>query len=166
MSCASLHITILGDRAALKVRAYSRQVVATSSTMAKYKSTEESGHILQLILESFKENETELPQSVRRRTANVTFAAERDLPYFPIPFKETETTAALKAIEASVAAELGDLKAGADSQRAIKIDLEKTTAFLFQAYLATVGGKSKLDPDVKKLLKGKAFAAASIACSD
>lgn len=122
--------------------------------MVFYKSTEESKKILQVLLESFGENADELPQSVRHRTESVTFDAKRNLPYFPIPFKETETTAALKAIEASVAAELGDLKAGNETQRAITIDLEKTTAFLFQAYLATVGGKSKLDPDVKKLLKG------------
>jgi hypothetical protein len=123
-----------------------------------YKMTEESKDILQLILGSFSGNGDELPQSVRDRTERVTFEADRNLPYFPIPFKETETTAALKAIEASVAAELSDLRAGEYSQRAIKIDLEKTTAFLFQAYLATVGGKSKLDPDVKKFLKGSPFA--------
>ncbi|KAL1593332.1 hypothetical protein SLS60_010940 [Paraconiothyrium brasiliense] len=122
--------------------------------MVFYKSTEESKNILQILLKLFNEHDDELPDSVRRRTENVTFEATRTLPYFPIPFKETETTAALKAIEASVAAELGDLKARKDAQRAIKIDLEKTTAFLFQAYLATVGGKGKLDPDVKKLLKG------------
>lgn len=123
--------------------------------MGFYKSTEESKEILQTLLKSFNKDSDELPQSVRHRTENVKFEAKRTLPYFPIPFKETETTAALKAVEASVAAELADLKAGQDSQRAIRIDLEKTTAFLFQAYLATVGGKGKLDPDVKRLLKGR-----------
>ncbi|KAJ4293699.1 hypothetical protein N0V90_008983 [Kalmusia sp. IMI 367209] len=123
--------------------------------MVLYKSTEESNNILRILLKLFNDNDDELPRSVRQRTENVTFEANRDLPYFPIPFKETETTAALKAIEASAAAELGDLKAGKDSQRGIKIDLEKTTAFLFQAYLATIGGLTKLDPDVKRLLKVK-----------
>lgn len=39
-------------------------------------------------------------------------------------------------------------------KRKVTIDLEKTTAFLFQAYLATVGVLGKFDPEVKKLLKG------------
>lgn len=119
-----------------------------------YKSTDESRKILQTLLDLFNQNEDDLPQSVRQKTGEVAFVASRDLPYFPIPFKETETTAALKAIEASVAAELANIKAGIDTARGIKIDLEKTTAFLFQAYLATVGGRSKLDPDVKTHLKG------------
>lgn len=105
-------------------------------------------------MQSFSADHDALPSSVRRRAEDVVFNATRDLPYFPIPFKETETTAALKALEASVAATLGDLKSGSDTKRLINIDLEKTTAFLFQAYLATVGGKGKLDDGVKKLLKG------------
>ncbi|KAL5406762.1 hypothetical protein PMIN06_007179 [Paraphaeosphaeria minitans] len=152
MSCASPHITISGGGIALKVPP-AQLKLKLQSTMVFYKSTEESENILQILLTLFSESDNELPQSVRHRIENVTFDAKRNLPYFPIPFKETETTAALKAIEASVAAELGDLKGGGDSQRAIKIDLEKTTAFLFQAYLATVGSKSKLDPNVKRLLK-------------
>jgi hypothetical protein len=122
--------------------------------MVLYGSTEESNKILKLLLSSFHENDDALPAPVRRRTENVTFIAERDLPYFPIPFKETETAAALKALEASTAAALHDPKVGHELKRLITVDLEKTTAFLFQAYLATVGGLGKLDAGVKKLLKG------------
>jgi hypothetical protein len=122
--------------------------------MAPYRSTEESYKILKLILETFHEDCDALPESVRRRAQKVTFNAQRDLPYFAIPFKETETTAALKAIEASAAAALYDLKIDQEAKRMIKIDLEKTTAFLFQAYLATVNGLGKLDAGVKDWLKG------------
>jgi hypothetical protein len=120
-----------------------------------YSAAEESKRILDFLLDAFPSDDNySLPAQIRRRRDNVSFKAHKDLPYFPIPFKETETAAALKAIEASVAAALRDIKTGTTNSRAVTIDLEKTTAFLFQAYLATVGGLGKLDPEVKKLLKG------------
>jgi hypothetical protein len=122
--------------------------------MAPYRSIEECSKILKLILKTFNGNCDALPEPVRCRAQKVRFNAQRDLPYFPIPFKETETTAALKAIEASTVAILYDLKTEQDSERLVKIDLERTTAFLFQAYLATVNGLGKLDAGVKVWLKG------------
>lgn len=99
-----------------------------------------------------------LPAGVASRAEYVQFVAERDQPYFPIPFKETETTAALKAIEASVASLLADTRQeGQVPERKIHVDLEKTTAFLFQAYLARVGGYGKLDKGVKSMLKDTDF---------
>lgn len=99
-----------------------------------------------------------LPAGVASRAEYVQFVAERDQPYFPIPFKETETTAALKAIEASVASLLADTRQeGQVPERKITVDLEKTTAFLFQAYLARVGGYGKLDKGVKSMLKDTDF---------
>ena len=52
---------------------------------------------------------------------------------------------------------LADLKSGTvgATPRKVNVNLEKTTAFLCQAYLATVGGLGKLDPKVKTLLKGE-----------
>ncbi|KAI9148312.1 Succinyl-CoA--L-malate CoA-transferase beta subunit [Paramyrothecium foliicola] len=94
-----------------------------------------------------------LPREVIAQKANVKFTSKRDLPYFPIPLKETETTAALKAIEGSLAALLAGTKDEAPRQRRVHVDLEKTTAFLFQAYLARVGGLGKLDKNVRSLLK-------------
>ena len=84
---------------------------------------------------------------------NVSFASSTDSVYFPIPFKETETASALKAIEASVVAALADLRYG---ERACKItiDLDRTTRFLCQAYTATVDGLGKLDTGIKSKLKG------------
>ena len=100
-----------------------------------------------------------LPPAADEARRTVEFTAVRDLPYFPIPFKETEVTAALKAIEGSLAHAILRLRDG-DGQTTqtppsrITVNLEKTTAFLFEAYLATVNGYGKLDPEVKKLLKG------------
>jgi hypothetical protein len=120
-----------------------------------YSSKEEAHNILQYLCNAF--DSISLPCGVASRADRVQFVAERDQPYFPIPFKETETAAALKAVEASVASLLADTRQGdapSTSQREIIINLEKTTAFLFQAYLARVGGYGKLDKQVKSLLKG------------
>lgn len=120
-----------------------------------YSSKEEAHNILQYLCNAF--DSISLPCGVASRADHVQFVAQRDQPYFPIPFKETETTAALKAVEASVASLLADTRqedAPSPAQREIVINLEKTTAFLFQAYLARVGGYGKLDKEVKSLLKG------------
>ncbi|KAK4071703.1 uncharacterized protein Triagg1_5941 [Trichoderma aggressivum f. europaeum] len=118
-----------------------------------YSSKKEALTILQYLCNQF--DPMSLPVGVARRSDHVQFVAERDEPYFPIPFKETETTAALKAIEASVASLLADTRQeGQAPERKIVVDLEKTTAFLFQAYLARVGGYGKLDKGVKNMLKG------------
>lgn len=124
----------------------------------RYSATAESWRLLDLVLDSFASDQLSLPTAARLRAkSNVGFCASRDFPYFPIPFKETETTAVLKAVEAAVAAAILDARNGVDVERRITIDLERTTAFLFQAYLATVGGLGKLDPEVKHLLKGLPF---------
>ncbi|KAJ4862583.1 coA-transferase family III domain-containing protein [Trichoderma breve] len=121
-----------------------------------YSSKKEALTILQYLCNQF--DPISLPAGVASRAEYVQFAAERDQPYFPIPFKETETTAALKAIEASVATLLADTRQdGQVPERKIVVDLEKTTAFLFQAYLARVGGYGKLDKGVKSMLKDTDF---------
>ncbi|KAL7786124.1 CoA-transferase family III domain-containing protein [Trichoderma afarasin] len=121
-----------------------------------YSSKKEALTILQYLCNQF--DPISLPAGVASRAEYVQFVAERDQPYFPIPFKETETTAALKGIEASVATLLADTRQdGQVPERKIVVDLEKTTAFLFQAYLARVGGYGKLDKGVKSMLKDTDF---------
>ena len=123
--------------------------------MAAYSSLEETRRTLALVLSLVT-----LPESVDKIVrSQTTFTADHDLPYFPIPFKESETTSALKAIEAAFAVALHDLRDAAlpDGQRQrprqIVISHERTTAFLFQAYLAKVGAYGKLDAEVKQYLK-------------
>ncbi|KAJ9157781.1 CoA-transferase family III [Pleurostoma richardsiae] len=113
-----------------------------------YSSIEETKRILSLILDLVP-----LPQVVRETQKHVSFTASQDYPYFPIPFKESEVASALKAIEGLLACALQDLKEGAHRHRSVTINFEKTTAFLFQAYLARVNGHGKLDNEVKKFLK-------------
>lgn len=93
---------------------------------------------------------------VKKHLDAVSFTSTTEQVYFPIAFKETETLAALKALEGSVAAAIADVRFGAKSDgsgRQVHISLEKATAFAFQAYVATIGGLGKLDPGVKALLK-------------
>ncbi|ROT35156.1 CoA-transferase family III [Sodiomyces alkalinus F11] len=95
----------------------------------------------------------QLPLSQEQIRNNVTFTSPRELLYFPIPFKETEVASALKAIEGSLASALAALENdGPESTAPVIVSLERTTAFLFQAYLASVGGFGKLDEGVKAFL--------------
>ncbi|RGP64026.1 putative caib baif family enzyme [Fusarium longipes] len=116
-----------------------------------YSSIEESKRIFDYLCDQF--DEIALPAGVKGFKDSIEFTSSRDAPYFPIPFKETETTAALKAVEGAVACLLADSVTGGSQSRKVNINLEKTTAFLCQAYLAKVGGLGKLDPGVKALLK-------------
>lgn len=133
-----------------------KQVTMAAQTET-YSSKEEANRIFQYLLGVF--DPISLPPEVASRRGKIRFTAERDLPYFPIPFKETETAAALKAIEGTVAALLAETSDDGSAKDAqVRVSLEKTTAFLFQAYLARVGGLGKLDKEVKALLKGRQFA--------
>ncbi|KAE8452577.1 hypothetical protein EG329_013836 [Mollisiaceae sp. DMI_Dod_QoI] len=100
-------------------------------------------------------NDTEifrLPPSFSDSMQNVAFESDFSQVYFPIPLKETEIAAALKAVEGCVASALADLRGG-QQRRMIKVNLEKTTCWLMSMYLAKIGGLSKLDDGVKDLLK-------------
>ncbi|KAI3556369.1 CoA-transferase family III [Colletotrichum abscissum] len=115
---------------------------------SKYSSVAETKQILDLVLSS-----VQIPAEAEKISKAVQFSATRDLPYFPIPFKETELASALKAIEGGVAGALAATKDGVASGKKVSVSLEKSTAFLIQAYLATVGGYGKLDKEVKQFLK-------------
>jgi hypothetical protein len=96
----------------------------------------------------------QLPEACLSHVDNVQFStANTGSPYFPSSLKQTEAISALKAVEASVAASIADLRTGS-KDRSIRVDLERASAFLFSTYLATVGGMNKAHPKVKKLLKG------------
>ncbi|OQD64025.1 hypothetical protein PENPOL_c008G04351 [Penicillium polonicum] len=96
----------------------------------------------------------DLPPEVLANKDLVSFSTSHNEIYFPIPFKETETLAALKGVEGSVAAAIADLRFGAGAgPRGIQVNLEAATAFGCQAYMAKVDGLSKLDPAVKSKLK-------------
>ncbi|KAJ5084625.1 CoA-transferase family III [Penicillium alfredii] len=95
-----------------------------------------------------------LPPEVQASKDRVSFSTSHNEIYFPIPFKESETLAALKGVEGSVAAAIADLRFGRGaSPRSVQVSLEGATAFGCQAYMAKVDGLSKLDSAVKAKLK-------------
>ncbi|KAL8391900.1 hypothetical protein RB595_002195 [Gaeumannomyces hyphopodioides] len=129
-------------------------VQTAPDSRVEFSSTREARAILERILSMVS-----LPPEVEDIARAASFVSTRDLPYFPIPLKETELGAALKAIEGSFARALADKRdhppaalEDGDSSK-VTVNLERTTAFLFQTYLSSIGGLSKLDPNVKELLK-------------
>jgi hypothetical protein len=121
---------------------------------SNYSPVREAQRIFALLCE--EASELGLPETIRDIIPNVEIVSDHDRIYFPIPFKETETASALKAVEGSVACALADLKYGPKARK-VTVDLEKATCFLFQAYLATIDGLGKLDEGVKAKLKGRAW---------
>lgn len=96
-----------------------------------------------------------VPLEVKNHLRDVTFESKGhgDVIGLPCPLKETEAVTALKAVEASTIAAITDLRFGMD-KRDITISVERATCFLFAAYLSTVDGMAKGDPNVKSKLKG------------
>lgn len=117
-----------------------------------YSPKAEARRILDLLLQFRKE--LLLPEDVKDKLKTLEFTTDKDQVYFPIPFKETETSAALKAVEALAASSIADLRFG-KRQRHIDINLEQTTCFLFQTYLSTIDGLGKYSPGVKSKLRGE-----------
>lgn len=94
-----------------------------------------------------------LSEDLGNLAASLELTSEKDIIYFPIPFKETETTVALKGIEALVATALARLKNG-DQSRKIDINLGQATCYLFQTCLSTIDGLGSMyDAGVKAKLK-------------
>jgi hypothetical protein len=98
-----------------------------------------------------------IPPEVANHIQNVVFTNSTthgaDDVYFPCPLKELEAAAAIKALEACVAASISDVRYGA-RPRVIEVDMAKTACFLMSAYMTTIDGKDKGDPDVKSRIPG------------
>ena len=116
-----------------------------------YSPVKETERIFGLLCEQAEQ--LSLPASFAGIKESIVFKTDSDRVYFPIPFKETETASALKGVEGGVAGALAEIKTGRHSGK-ITVNLEKATSFLFQSYLATVGGLGKLDDGIKAKLKG------------
>lgn len=97
----------------------------------------------------------QVPQEFSKHAQHVAFtSSSQSAVYFPTPLKEQEAGAALKALEACGASAIADLRYGREDSRNIDVDMDKTTCFLMSAYLATVAGKDKASPEVKKFIPG------------
>lgn len=118
-----------------------------------YSPTQEARRILAFLCR--QSHALNLPPNVPHNQDAVHFHSTADRIFFPIPFKETETLAALKGVEGLVVAEIVNLRFGPqEKKRNVSVSLEAATYFGCQAYMAKVGGLGKLDPGVRSKLKG------------
>jgi hypothetical protein len=126
---------------------------ADGTKNSSYSVLEETQTALDTLLRAAK---CQIPPEVKQIIRDVSFTnAHTGIPDFPCPFKETEATGALKAVEAGIASAIAGLTLGQQKRKAT-VDLERTSCFLFSTYLATVGGYDKGNPKSKALLKGTA----------
>ncbi|PYH70394.1 CAIB/BAIF family enzyme [Aspergillus vadensis CBS 113365] len=115
-----------------------------------YRPSEEARRIFDLL----RQNSERLGLPVDMLTSQVQFHSDSETIYYPIPFKVTETLAALKGIEGALAALIADLQSGTKPhERKTTINLERATLFGFQALATKINGYSGSDPEVKRYLK-------------
>ncbi|GLB03921.1 hypothetical protein AtubIFM57258_009636 [Aspergillus tubingensis] len=115
-----------------------------------YRPSEEARRIFDLL----RQTSERLGLPVDILTSQVQFYSDSDTIYYPIPFKVTETLAALKGIEGALAALIADLQSGTKPhERKTTINLERATLFGFQALVTKIDGYSRSDPEVKRYLK-------------
>ena len=105
----------------------------------------------------------QIPAEINKHIKDVllTNATDGSRVSFPCPLKEAEAIVALKTVEASAVAAIADIRFGA-KERKIEVNLERAECFLFSAYLATIGGLWKQDPEVKSKLKSRSLNLLSI----
>ncbi|KAI5816936.1 CoA-transferase family III domain-containing protein [Pyronema omphalodes] len=96
-----------------------------------------------------------LPQAAIDYARKTKFTG-RDSVFLPCVMKEVEASAALKAIEAGMAAAIGELRYGWKEED-IEVNMERAGAFLFMAYLASVDGLTKLNKEVRSRLRDTDF---------
>ncbi|KAH9889615.1 CoA-transferase family III [Xylariomycetidae sp. FL2044] len=97
-----------------------------------------------------------LPQEIAAKMEDLVLVPpppEQDFPYFPIPLKQAETGAALKAIEGLLAAMVLDQREDYLPAGKVEIDADKAAAFMIQTYLTKIGGYGKSDKKGKAYLK-------------
>lgn len=89
-----------------------------------------------------------IPRAIRQVLENRVQIHGQDspLPLLPTPFMEVEAITAFKALEAAYALALADIKYGASSHVA-EIDVNHAAGFLFLAFLSSIDGLTKQDPN-------------------
>lgn len=124
---------------------------ARANSSAAYSMLQETQKALERLLQVAK---CQIPSECKELITGTTFTtANTGTPDFPCPFKETEATGALKAVEAGIATAIANLRYGEQPRKAV-VDLERASCFLFSTYVATVGGYDKGNPKSRSLLKG------------
>ncbi|KAM0334189.1 hypothetical protein ACHAQA_001209 [Verticillium albo-atrum] len=93
---------------------------------------------------------SELPAAFIQNFHRVVFkdALDDDV-YFPSPLKEQEAVASIKALEGLAAAAIANLHDGHEAERDIEVDMPQAACFLMSAYICTLDGMDKANPQVK-----------------
>ncbi|GAB1320643.1 hypothetical protein MFIFM68171_10853 [Madurella fahalii] len=94
----------------------------------------------------------ELPGAIRPlvRTVEISSGSGKgEAVHFPTPLKEQDAVAAIKGLEACLAAAIADLRYGMSSRK-IQVDTDKVSTFLMSAYLTTLDGMGKADPRIRE----------------
>jgi len=148
------------------------------SAMSKYSTVTGAQVALSELFAQLDGRTLPLPQAAIDYAQKTRFTG-RDQVFLPCVMKEVEASAALKAIEAGVAAAIGELRFGFQEDD-IEVNMEQAAAFLFQvsgrllrlvlffsntqrlilekqAYLASVDGLTKLDKEVRSRLRDTDF---------
>lgn len=137
----------------------SKQPCQQPASPKPYSVVEGSSEALRKLLEACRDV---LPRELTQHRASVAFSSPSSTHggvYFPSPLKEQDAIAAIKALEACAAAAIADLRRDQDGpvNRQIVVDLDKAACFLMSAYLTTIDGKDKANPESKKRIKGWSF---------
>lgn len=127
-------------------------VVQVNGSPSKgYSMVQETRNALETLLQVAKD---QIPPECRKLISRTAFTTSNTgTPDFPCPFKETEATGALKAVEAGIAAAIANLRYGEQPRKTV-VDLERASCYLFSTYVATVGGYDKGNPKSRSYLKG------------
>lgn len=99
----------------------------------------------------------DLPQDVLSLATTVEIASmsgKGDGVHFPSPLREQDAATAIKALEASAAAAIADLRYGKENRK-IRVDVDKVSPFLMSAYLTTLDGMGKADSRIKERIPGE-----------
>lgn len=124
------------------------------SNTASYSVKNGASMALEALLKKCRD---QLPRGISERIGGVKFKSSSekgDVVLFPCPLKQQEAVGAIKGLEGVMASALANLRPGLDSG-AISVDMMKVACFISSAYITTVDGWSKSDPEVKGLLPGK-----------
>lgn len=98
-----------------------------------------------------------LPKGFQNGIKDVNFKSSSekgDAVLFPCPLKQQEAVGAIKGLEALIDSALADIRSGLKPE-AISVDLMKVACFISSAYITTVNGLTKANPEVKEFLPSK-----------
>ena len=98
-----------------------------------------------------------LSTEILQHAQHVSFTSPpevQDFPLFPCSVRQQEATSAIRALEASIAAALGDLRYG-PAQRQAQVDVAKIGCYLMSAYITTIDGLDKSNPKIRDRIPSK-----------